>query len=96
MAQDSGAARVLRELRQRQGRSLRLAAGELGVAPSHLSRIERGERSPGGDLERKIASYYGVSPDTLALADGRLPADVVEILLTHPQEVERLRSKYGG
>ncbi len=94
MAEGQTAANVLRDLRERQGRSLRLAAGELGVAPSHLSRIERGERSPGAKLGRKLADYYGISPDMLAIAEGRLPSDLVEILLSHPEELDRLRQLY--
>jgi transcriptional regulator with XRE-family HTH domain len=92
---DSGsAASLLRTLRETQGRSLRLVAEDLGVAPSQLSRIERGQRGLGDGLPEKIAQYYGVSEDVIALADGRVPEDVLHILMEHPEELELIRAKY--
>jgi len=90
------AASLLRSLRERQGRSLRVVAEDLGVAPSQLSRIERGQRGLGEGLPERIADYYGVSADVVALAEGRVPEDVLLILSEHPDELERLRAKYQG
>lgn len=73
-----------------------MVAEELGVAPSQLSRIERGQRGLGEGLPERIADYYGVSADVVALAEGRVPEDVLLILTAHPDELERLRAKYQG
>lgn len=91
----ASAAGLLRELRERQGQSLRWAAGELGLAPSSLSRLERGERSPSVELAAKIADHYGVAQEMLSIADGRLPHDLREILVRHPEEIDRLRALYA-
>ncbi len=88
------AASLLRELRREQGRTLRVAASDLGLAPSQLSRIERGQRGVSDDVGQRIAHYYGISSDLLTLAEGRVPADVSRILLEHPEELDRLRSLY--
>ena len=95
---DSGesAASLLRELRRRKGHTLRFAATELGVAPSQLSRMERGERPVGDEAAQRLARYYSVSVDDIVVSQGQLPADVVQILQAHPSEIARLRDKYAG
>ncbi len=86
---------VLRDLRAQRGSSLRSAARDLGVNPSYLSRVERGEKGASPQMLRKAAVYYDVDEETLALAEGKLPTDVVEILRTHPELIDRLRDEYG-
>lgn len=95
MAIDRSAASVLREIRQHRGRSLRAAAADVGVAPSYLSRLERGERTLGPELGGRIAAYYGLDPDAVELAEGRLPADIVAILQEHPALLAELRERYS-
>jgi len=92
----AGAARLLRKLREQRGESLRAAASELGVAPSHLSRLERGEKSPSEELRRRAAHYYGVSEDSVTLDEGRIPDDIVQILRMHPEILPELRRRFGG
>jgi transcriptional regulator with XRE-family HTH domain len=96
MTEVRSAANLLRELRRKQGKSLRTAAGELGVAPSHLSRLERGEKTASPQLARRAAEYYGIEADTVDLAEGRVPPDIVAILRTHPEVLDRLRAEYGS
>ncbi len=86
--------RLLRDLRESRGQSLRKVAGDLGIAPSHLSRLERGEKSPSTDLARRAAEYYGVSDDLVELAQGRVPADVQAILRRYPELLSVLRTQY--
>lgn len=95
MEQQLSAAQALRKLRESQGRSLRTAASELGLAASFLSRVERGERSCSPELGRRMADYYGVSSEFIGLADGKLPDDIIRILQDHPEEITRLRKTYG-
>ncbi|WP_432902030.1 helix-turn-helix domain-containing protein [Micromonospora matsumotoense] len=86
---------LLRELRETQGRSLRGVASDLNVDPSYLSRLERGERGYSEELRLRLSSYYGVPSDILALNEGSVPADILEILKAHPEELSRLRREYG-
>ena len=95
MAKGESAASLLRELRRRQGHTLRSVASELGVAPSQLSRMERGERSVGEVATQRLSDYYDVPAEVIDIATGRVPADVVAILLAHPDELAKLRKKYG-
>ncbi|HEY3737689.1 MAG TPA: helix-turn-helix transcriptional regulator [Jatrophihabitans sp.] len=95
MAGTQNAASLLRTLRREQGRSLRTAAADIGVAPSQLSRIERGERGLGPDVSERIASYYGVPAEVVALAHGDVPVDVIKILQEHPELITRLREEYA-
>lgn len=87
-------ASLLRELRRRKGHTLRFAATELGVAPSQLSRMERGERPVGEEAAQRLARYYSVPLEDIVVAQGQLPDDVIHILQSHPAEIARLREKY--
>ena len=88
------AASLLREIREAQGRSLRAVADEVGVAPSYLSRVERGQRSLTPEMGERMAVCYGVEAELLDLAEGRVPADVLLILQQHPDVLMQLRSSY--
>lgn len=94
MPPNKTAAEILRELREAQGGSLRSAARHLQLAPSYLSRLESGERQVPASLEGKLAHYYGTSVDLICLAEGRVPADIIDILRQHPRELDELREKY--
>lgn len=95
MGNGKSAASALRDLRQSQGHTLRSAAAELGIAPSQLSRIERGERTIGDAAAQRLSDYYDVPVEAIDLLRGQAPADVIAILQQHPEEVVRLREKYG-
>jgi transcriptional regulator with XRE-family HTH domain len=95
MASQDSLAALLKELRVERGKSLRQTARDLGIAPSYLSRIERGERAPSPDLRLRAARYYGVDLDDLNLAHGDLPVDVLAIIRAHPDLIEELRRRYG-
>jgi transcriptional regulator with XRE-family HTH domain len=88
-------ASLLRDLREQQGSSLRAAAKALQVDPSYLSRLERGEKPASDQLLERASRYYDIPFEQFALAKGDLPDDVVEILLGHPELIEKLRSEYG-
>jgi transcriptional regulator with XRE-family HTH domain len=90
------AASLLRDLREQQGRSLRSAAADIGIAPSQLSRLERGQRGLAPEVSERLSDYYGVPSETLSLARGEVPLDILQILREHPDEIERLRSQYGS
>jgi transcriptional regulator with XRE-family HTH domain len=88
--------RYLRALREGRGLSLKRAAPALSISYTYLSKLENGRQDASDDTLRRLAVYYGVSEDEIALAAGRLPADVQQILEKHPSEaVELLRRKFG-
>jgi transcriptional regulator with XRE-family HTH domain len=89
-------AKLLRDLRARQGSSLRAAARDLGVDPAHLSRLERGGKPASDNMLERAARYYDISLEELERAQGELPDDVVGILLQHPEVIDQLREKYGS
>ncbi len=95
MPSKQNAASLLRDLRQQQGRSLRSAAADIGIAPSQLSRLERGRRGLGVEVSERLSEYYGVSSEAITLAQGEVPSDIIRILQEHPSEIERLRAQYG-
>lgn len=96
MSKGETAASLLRDLRRRQGHTLRSAAAELGIAPSQLSRMERGQRSVGEGAAGRLSAYYEVPAEVIDLARGQAPADIVKILQAHPEEIKRLREMYPG
>lgn len=96
MGKEPTAAEILREIRQRQGKSLREAATELGVNAGHLSRVERGEKGISTQIVARAADYYGLDAELLLLAEGRLPDDVVSIFRENPWLVEELRTRFTG
>jgi transcriptional regulator with XRE-family HTH domain len=95
MEAEKSAASALRDLRRSQGHSLRSAAAELGIAPSQLSRIERGQRAIGDSAAKRLSDYYDVPAEVIDLLRGQAPPDVIAILQEHPEEIIRLREKYG-
>ena len=56
--------------------------------------MERGERPVGDKAAKQLSDYYRVPAEVIALSQGTIPEDVIEILRTHPAEMERLREKY--
>jgi transcriptional regulator with XRE-family HTH domain len=86
---------LLRELRERDGRSLRAAAKDLDVSPAYLSRVERGHKRASSAMLGRASSYYEVPAELLALSHGEVPRDIVTILQNHPELLEELRGRYG-
>lgn len=56
------AGRVIRLLRQHHQVSLRSLASTVGVSPSHLSRVENGERDMTPDLYRRVCAALAGLP----------------------------------
>jgi transcriptional regulator with XRE-family HTH domain len=88
------AAVLLRQLRTQKGASLRQAASEIGIAPSHLSRLERGEKGSSADVAARAAAYYGIEPENLTPPP--VPVDIATILHRHPEIIEELRNRYDS
>jgi transcriptional regulator with XRE-family HTH domain len=74
--------------------SLRQLADRVGIEPSYLSKIERGEQPPPGEETiRRIADELGEDRDTLLALAGKVSGDLLEIIKERPALVaELLRS----
>jgi len=71
--------------------TLRQVAARIGVEPSYLSKIERGEQPP--PSEQKIAALaddLGEDRDVLLALSGKVSSDVQEVIRKRPQLFTRL------
>ena len=77
--------------------SLRQVAGRVGIEPSYLSKIERGEQPPPGEQTiRRLAEELGENPDALLALAGKVSSDLLEIIRERPTVVaELLRAMRG-
>ena len=68
-------------------------ADRVGVGVPHISKVEAGRENPSDELLEKIAGVFGLDPDELLLAAGRVPDEFVEKLAADPSKgLEFLRS----
>ncbi len=73
------------------GFSLRQLAGRVGIEPSYLSKIERGEQPPPGEETiRRLADQLGEDRDTLLALAGKVSGDLLEIIRERPALVADL------
>ena len=74
--------------------SVRQMAGRVGIEPSYLSKIERGEQPPPGEETiRRIATELGEDPDVLLALAGKVSSDLTQIIRERPALVgDLLRS----
>ena len=77
----------LREKRVQKGLSLRRFAELVELSPTYISQVENGVQSPPtADRAKVMAVVLGEPEDVLVVLAGRVPDDISEILLEHPQE----------
>ena len=77
---------ILRLLRASRRLSSRRAAALAGLAPSYLSRIERGKVSPPPEKTiARIARVLGSDPDDLVALSARIPEEVTSMLARRPR-----------
>ncbi len=79
---------IIRQERVRIPMTLQELAGKSDVSPSHLGRIERGERFPSAHILRKIAKPLGFEEDELFTLAGYLSA--------RPDAVSDIQQSYSG
>lgn len=66
--------------------SLRQVAGAIGVEPSYLSKIERGEQPPPSEKTiQALAAALDEDPDMLLAMAGKVSADLQAIIRRRPQ-----------
>ena len=65
--------------------SVRQVAGRVGLEPSYLSKIERGEQPPPGeDKICRLAKDLGDNPDLLLAMAGKVSSDVLNTIRARP------------
>lgn len=81
----------IREVREKQGFTLRKFASALSLSPSFVSQMERGlVTSPGEPRIRAMADLLNKNPDELLALTGRVSSDVLEIILQNPVETSSM------
>ena len=66
--------------------SVRRVAARLGVQPSYLSKIERGEQSPPTEEKiRALAEILGEDSDVLLALAGKVSSDLREVIVRRPK-----------
>ena len=66
--------------------SLRGVAQRIGVEPSYLSRVERGEAPPPSEAKIvALARELGLDPDVLLAMAGKVSSDLQEAIRTRPE-----------
>jgi transcriptional regulator with XRE-family HTH domain len=79
---------LLRREREAKEIGLREMAKKIGVSPTYLSKIERGDFDPPAeDKVRRIAEILGRDPDELLALAGRVASDLTEIIRQRPREM---------
>jgi transcriptional regulator with XRE-family HTH domain len=88
---------LVRQEREAREIGLREMAKKIGVSPTYLSKIERGDFDPPAeDKVRKIAEIIGRDPDELLALAGRVASDLTDIIRQRPREMaDFLRAAKG-
>jgi transcriptional regulator with XRE-family HTH domain len=80
--------RELREKRRERDRaySLRQVAGRVGIEPTYLSKLERGELPPPSEnTARKLAKELGEDADVLLALAGKVSSDLQAVIRKRPK-----------
>lgn len=71
--------------------SLRQVAGRIGIEPTYLSKIERGDLSPPSEkVIYKLAKELGENSDILLALGGKVSDDLKQIILKRPELIADL------
>jgi transcriptional regulator with XRE-family HTH domain len=74
--------------------SLRQVSKRVGIEPTYLSKIERGELAPPSELViRKLSVELDENPDILLALGGKVSQDLKEIILKRPELIADLLRK---
>ena len=77
----------LRKLRVQRGIGLTKLAMTIGISPTYLSKIERGEMPPPAEEQVvALAGILGQDKDVFLGMAGRIPSDLPPIIKKHPRE----------
>jgi HTH-type transcriptional regulator, competence development regulator len=88
---------LVRREREAKEIGLREMAKKIGVSPTYVSKIERGDFDPPAeDKVRRIAEIIGHDPDELLALAGRVSSDLTDIIRQRPRQMaDFLRAAKG-
>src|SRR4029450_11804700 len=88
---------LVRRQREAKEIGLREMAKKIGVSPTYLSKIARGDFDPPAeDKVRKIAEIIGRDADELLALAGKVSSDLSEIIKKRPVELARVLGTTKG
>ena len=88
---------LLKDLRTKNGASIKKLAAEVGLNYTYISKLENAKVKPSPEVINRFSHYFNYNEDELMIAAGKIPKDIEEILKGNPKEAIRyLRSKFGG
>lgn len=83
-----------RKLREVLGISQRQCAFKIGITPTYLSKIERGEfQPPSEDIIKKMAEIFNYDSDELLSYADKVDSDLVAIIKENPKKYGALLRK---
>jgi transcriptional regulator with XRE-family HTH domain len=87
---------TIRNLREREGISLRKFAEAVGISPTYVSKVERDEFAPPGqETIRKMARILKQDEDSLLGLAGKVSSDLPQIVQNRPQLMATFLRKAG-
>lgn len=93
MTQPTAFSEIVRTRRSELGISQRAIARTLGITQTYVSQVEQGQRGiRNPERLQQLADMLRISVDTLHIARGEVPTDVVRILLDRPQLIAAVRT----
>ncbi len=93
---DKNFGQVLKELRKRKGLSIKRLSSHLDVNYSYISKLENNHTNPSEAFIFKIAEVFDYDREELLLRAGKVPNDLLEILINNPKEAaDFLRKKFS-
>ena len=91
---DNDFGRIIKQQRIALQLTLQQLADMSGVSPSHLGRIERGQRFPSAHILRKIAQPLGFDEDELFTLAGYLSSEPLSVAEKEPTYTGRRLDPY--
>lgn len=83
---------TLRNLRTAQDMGLRETAGQAGISPAYLSRIERGKESPPKpDIIKALAKVLAADPDVLFRLSSSTDPEILGFLKDNTKAMELVK-----
>jgi len=87
----------VRREREKREIGLREMAKIIGVSPTYLSKVERGEfKEPVEKKVRAIAKIIECDPEELMALAGRMPSELADIIKRNPVEMSALLRSVNG
>ena len=79
---------------EKKGFSVRRVAEAVGISPSYLSRLEKGEyTAPSDEILRKLSSYLDLDFSKLAALSDGVPEELTKIIKSQNREFQEMLNK---